>query len=111
MYLTTWCKVFVAPRNNGWSNMLLLNRLLFTVPVSGAKLGRMFSKLKVVRTNIRCSLGVKHLGNIFRIMKEGSSCEYFDPISAIRKWSTDRVRRTTKGKKDDVVTSHVLLLK
>ena len=91
--------------------MLLLTRLLFTAPVSIAKLERMFSKLKRVRTNFRCSLGVKCLENISKIMKEGSSWESFNPISAIKKWSTDRVRRTTKEKKDHVATSHVILLK
>ena len=107
----TWCKVFTAPRSNGWRDMLLLTRLLFTVPVSIAKLGRMFSKLERVRTNFRGSLGVKCLENISKIMKEGSSWESFDPISAIKKWSTDRVRGTTKEKKDHVATSHVILLK
>ena len=31
-------------------------------------------------------------------MKEGSSWEYFDPISAIKKQSIDKFRTRTKGK-------------
>ena len=61
--------------------------ILFTVPVSNAKLERMFSKLKRVKTNFRWSLGVKGLENILRIMEKGSSWETFDPISAIKQWS------------------------
>ena len=55
-------------------------RILFTVPVSNAKLERMFSKLKRVKTNFRRSLGVKGLKNILRSMEEGSSWETFNPI-------------------------------
>ena len=36
-------------------------RLLFTVAVTNAKLERKFPKLKRVKTNFRCSLGVKRL--------------------------------------------------
>ena len=72
-YLVTWRKIFMAPRGKGWSDVLLMIRLLFTVPVSKAKLERMLSKLKRVKINFRCSLGVKRLENILRIMEEGSS--------------------------------------
>ena len=57
---------------------------LFTVSVSDTKLERTFSKLKSIKTNFSCSLGVKRLENILRIMKEGSSWESFDPTSAIK---------------------------
>ena len=80
---------------NGWSNVLLMIRLLFTVPVSNAKLERMFSKLKHVKTNFHYSLGVKRLENILRIVEEGSSWETFEPISATTKWGIGTVRCTT----------------
>ena len=57
---------------------------LFTVSVSNTKLERTFSKLKSIKTNFRCSLGVKRLENILRILKEGSSWESFDPTSTIK---------------------------
>ena len=57
---------------------------LFTVSVSDTKLERTFSKLKTIKTNFRCSLGVKRLENILRILKEGSSWESFDPTSTIK---------------------------
>ena len=44
-------------------------RLLFAEPVSNAKLGKMFPKLKYVKTNFRCSLGVKRLENTLNIME------------------------------------------
>ena len=36
--------------------------------------------------------------NILRIMKEGGSWETFDPMSAIKKWSIDKVRPATDEK-------------
>ena len=90
-YLVTWSKIFMAPRSKGWSNIHVMIRLLFTVPVSNAKLERMFSKLKLVKINFCCSLGIKRLQNILRIMEEGGSWETFDPMSGIKKWSTDKV--------------------
>ena len=73
-------------------------KLLFTVPVSNAKLKRMFSKLKRAKTNFRCSLDVKRLESILRIMDEGTGWETFDPMPVIKKWSTVKVRRTNEEK-------------
>ena len=86
-YLVTWWIIFTAPRSKGSSYVLLMIIILFTVPVSNAKPERMFSKLKLVKPNFLCSLGVKGLENILRFMAEGSSRETFDPISAIKQWS------------------------
>ena len=83
-YLVTRQKIFTAPRSKGSSDVLLMIRILFTVPVSNAKLERMFSKLNRVKTNFRCSLYVKGLQNILGIMEKGSSWETFDAISAIK---------------------------
>ena len=55
-------------------------RLLFPVPVSNTKLERMFSKLKCVKINFCCSLGVQCLQNILRIMEEGSSSETYKVV-------------------------------
>ena len=54
-YIVTWRKTFKTSRSKGLSDVLLLIRLLFTVPFSKAKLERMFSRLKRVKTNFRCS--------------------------------------------------------
>ena len=78
-------------------------KLLFAVPVSKAKLEGMFSKLKHIKTNFHCSLGVKHLENTLAIMEEGSSWETFKPISAIKKWSTAK-------EKYHIATGHLFQL-
>ena len=93
-------RLFLLPEfRRGWSDAILIIRLLFTVPISNAKLERMFSKLKLVKTNIRCSLGVNRLENILRIMEEGRIWETFGPTYVRKKWSTDKVRYTTEEKR------------
>ena len=66
----------------------------------------MFPKLKRFKINFRCSLGVKCLENILRIMEEGGSWETFDSMSAIKNWSIDKVRRSTEEKGPRSCKSH-----
>ena len=96
--LVTWSKIFTAPRCKGESPVILMIRLLllFTVPVSNAKLKRIFSKLKRVQVNFCCSLSVRGLENILRIREVGSGSETYDPMSAIKKWSINKVKNATK---------------
>ena len=89
-HVVIWRKIVTTPRSKGSSDILLMTRILFTVPISKAKLEKMFSKLKHVKTNFCCSVGVTGLENILWIMEEGSSWETFDPISAIKLWSNTK---------------------
>ena len=89
-------------------------RFLFTVSVPNAKLDKMFSKLKCVKTNFRCSLGVKRLENILKTIKEGSSWETFDIISVIKLIKVNKALiklGTQLRRKDQVATGHIILLK
>ena len=52
--------------------------LLFTIPISNAKLERMFSTLKRILTNLRSSIKEARLENILRIMEEGPLWEDYD---------------------------------
>ena len=70
----------------------------------------MFSKLKWVKVNFCCSLGVRGLENTLKIMEEGNSWETYDPMPAIKKWNIGKVRNATE-EKDHVATSPVILLK
>ena len=99
----------MATRGKGWRNVLLMIRFLFAVSLSMDKLERMFFKLKHVKTNFCCSLGVRHLENILNIMEEGSSLKTFDQISAVKKWIIDKGAQPRR--KDHVGTSHIILLK
>ena len=95
-YMKTWRKLFSSPRCGNWSAVLTLIELLFTLPISNAKLERIFSKLKRVLTTDRASLKEARLENILRIMEEGLSWEVYDPIGAISLWWEDASRRVTE---------------
>ena len=44
LYRKTWRHIFASPRSQAWKDVLLIIEFLFTIPVSNAKLERMFSK-------------------------------------------------------------------
>ncbi|CAB4003716.1 zinc finger 862-like [Paramuricea clavata] len=104
-YLITWRKIFSAPRSKGWKDALILVELLFTIPVSNAKLERMFSKLKRVKTNFRCSLSLQRLENILRIMEEGPTWEEYDPLPAIELWNSAKQLRPHDEKQKRTYTA------
>ena len=107
-YLVIWRN---APASKGWNDVLLMIRLLFTVAVSNPRLESIFPRLKCVKSNFRCSFGIKWLENILRIMEVGSSWETYDPISVVKKWGIDKVRRTTEEKQSSSYKSHNFAIK
>ena len=42
LYLVCWRLTFTSPRCTSWKDILLLIELLFTIPISNARLERMF---------------------------------------------------------------------
>ena len=97
-YMKTWRKLFSSPRCANWKAVLTLIELLFTLPISNAKLERIFSKMKRVVTADRASLKEARLDDILRVMEEGSSWEVYDPIGAISLWWEDANRRVAEEK-------------
>ena len=85
--------IFSSPRSENWTDILALVELLFTVPISNAKLERMFSKMKRVITVFRSSTKELRLENILRIMEDDVSWENYDLVSAIHHWLSDKERR------------------
>ena len=94
-YLVTWVKIFMAPGSKGWSNILLMSRLLFIVPVLNTKLKRWFPKLKLDKTNLCCSYWCQLFEKYFDYGKR-VGVRRLDSILAIKKWNTDKVRCTTE---------------
>ena len=70
-YLVTWKKLFTSPKKNEWSDALLLVELLFSIPVSNAKLESMFSKLQRIKAIFRASLSSTTVENLLRIVEDG----------------------------------------
>ena len=100
-----WRKIFAALRTKGWSNILLMIRLLFIAQVSNAKLERMFSKLKLVKINFRCSLS-----KLWKLWKRVAVRKLFTQYQQQRRGALIKLGAQTR-RKDRVASSHVILLK
>ena len=59
------------------SDQHLLVELLFSLPVSNAKIEQMLSLMKQIKTNGRSSLSEKFLSALIRICMEGPEPEFF----------------------------------
>ena len=70
-YRATRFKIFHSLRSFQWQNILLLIRLLFSVPVPNAVLERFLSSLGRVKSVKRASLSRQTLEDILRIQAEG----------------------------------------
>lgn len=92
-YRATWYKIFHSSRAVEWQNILLLIRLLFSLPVSNAALERMFSSLGRVKTAKRASLSQGTLQDILRIQEEGPPMDTYDPSRAVLEWDKAKRRR------------------
>ena len=73
--------------------VLLLVELLLSIPISNAKVERMFSLMNRVKTYFRASLSENTLNNLIRIQMEGPPFEEFDPTPVIQLWAMGATRR------------------
>jgi hypothetical protein len=72
---------------------------LFSVPISNAKLERLFSKLKRTKSDARCSLGEERLTNVLRIEEEGPPLGSFDASPVVQMWQSQKVRRPNQKRR------------
>lgn len=98
-YKKTWYRIFNSPRKTQWKDILIMVELIFTIPVSNAKLERMFSKMKHVKTLNRSALKEKKLEAILRILEEGPPLQTYDPTPAIQLWMNAKYRRPNQRKR------------
>ena len=83
-YLRVWKRIFTSSRKEEWNMVLLLVELLLSIPISNAKVERMFSLMNRVKTDSRAALSEHTLKNLIRIRMEGPPLEEFDPTPAIQ---------------------------
>lgn len=75
-----------APSSKNWTNILNLIELLFCLPMSNGHVERVFSTLKLIKTDHRSCLNEQHLDDVVRIMVEGPSLSQWDSNRAIQPW-------------------------
>ena len=89
-----------------WSNVLGPVELLFCLPLSNSHLERVFSQLKLIKTDHRTSLSENRLDQLVKINVEGSPLEKWDASSAIELWYKEKSRRLTASSRTTSTTGH-----
>lgn len=85
-YRKVWYKLNTSPDAIKWPNVLLLSKLLFSLPFSSGTVERMFSALKLIKTDRRTNLHVSTLDDLLEINIEGPALDNFSPDEAIDSW-------------------------
>ena len=88
-YQKIWYKLYTAPDASKWPNMLSLCELLFSLPFSNAHVERMFSSMKVIKTNRRTNLDSSTLSDLLEIQAEGPPLASFSADQAVSLWWDD----------------------
>ena len=85
-YQKVWYKLHTAPDASKWPNVLRLCELLFSLPFSNGHVERMFSAMKIVKTNRRTSLKSTTLSDLLEIKAEGPPLASFSADRAVSLW-------------------------
>ena len=92
-YATIWWKLFNAVDASIWQNILTLVELLFCLPLTNGRLERLFSQLKLIKSDRRSSLGEDRLDQLLRISVDAPPLSKWDASGAVRLWWGDKIRR------------------
>ena len=100
-YLHVWRRIFDSSQRNEWSMVLILVELLFTIPISNAKMDRLFSLMNRVKTATRATLSESTLNNLITIRAKGPELREYDPSPASESWlSSAHCRPNQKTRKE-----------
>ena len=92
-YRVIWWKLFNGPDPTRWSNILSVAELLFCIPVSNGHLERVFSQLKLIKSDRRSRLGNDNLDNLLRIKVDAPPLLQWDSTGVVNLWWKDKTRR------------------
>ena len=67
--------------------------LLFCLPVANGHVERLFSSLKLIKTDRRSCLNEDHLDNLVRITTDGPPLAEWDATAAVQLWWNDKTRQ------------------
>ena len=91
-----WWKLFNCPSSKDGTNILGLVELLFYLPMSNRHLERVFSQLKLIKTDRRTSLNEDRLDSLLRIATTGPPLSQWDASGAFELWWKDKKRRNVE---------------
>lgn len=98
-YRSVWWKLFNAADAKKWANILVLIELLFCLPVSNGRVERMFSSLKLIKTDRRSCLGEDTLDDLMRISVDGPPLAQWTAKPAVELWWKDKARRSVQDER------------
>ncbi len=100
-YHSVWWRLFHAPNSAGWSNVLVLDELLFSLPASNGKLERVFSILGTVKVDKRSRLTNESLDDLLLLKSDKIPLASFNADPSIDLWWSAKARRPSqKGRKE-----------
>ena len=105
-YQSVWWRLFHAPNSNDWSNLLLLVRMVFTLPVSIGKLERVFSNMKLLKVVKRSQMRNDTLDNLLAINTDRIPFNEFNPDPCINMWWNAKYRRPIQKPRKTYKTSN-----
>ena len=85
-YQKVWYKLHTAPDASKWPNILHLCELLFSLPFSSGYVERMFSMMKIIKTNKRTNLKSSTLSDLLDIKAEGPPLADFSADKSVALW-------------------------
>ena len=83
-YKVIWWKFFNVVDSNKWGNVLAVIELLFCLPMANGHLERVFSQLKLIKTNRHTALKEDTLDQLLRINTEGVPLSDWDSTGALQ---------------------------
>ena len=95
-YKVIWWKIFNSVDSNDWRNVLGIIELLFCLPMSNGRLERLFSQLKLIKSDRRNRLNENTLDQLLRINVEGPPLADLDASHAVELWLQDKARRVNQ---------------
>ena len=109
-------EVFNAADSKRWTNILALIELLFCLPMANGLVERIFSAMKLIKSDRQSSLSEDRLDDLLQIAVDAPPLAQWDASAAVQLWWKDKQRRqvgdtrvppkpTTSQSKDDATTS------
>ena len=95
-YQILWWKLFNSIDAKKWVNILSLVELLFCLPMSNGHIERVFSQLKMIKTEKRNCLSEDRLDSLLRIVADAPPLSKWDASGAVGCWWNDKKRRSVK---------------
>ena len=101
-YHKVWYKLYVCPDASRWRDILVLCELCFSLPFSNGRVERIFSSLKLVKTERRTRLH-HTLSDLLEIHVEGPPLSDFSSSRGVLVRTVDRERGTQRERELPVI--------